>query len=78
MNFDEAIDFSKKFRIYHPKIFKGFSEWGVWDTETEGYVVLTDSSLVKEACFSRLEDYIKKHKLRMGPCKNYLMICTHG
>jgi hypothetical protein len=76
MNFDEAIDFSKKFRTYHPKIFKGFNEWGIWDTETEGYVVLTDSALGNEQCFKHLEDYVENHKLRIDLCRDYLMICT--
>ena len=36
MDFAEAIELSKKFPACHPKIFKGFVEWGVWDTETKG------------------------------------------
>ena len=44
MDFAEAIEFSQKFPIVHPKIFKGFNEWGIWDKETEGYVVLTDAA----------------------------------
>jgi hypothetical protein len=78
MDFGEAIEFSKKFRVYHPKIFKGFGEWGIWDSETEGYVVLTDSALANEHCFKHLEDYVKNHNLRIDRGKDYLMICTPG
>ena len=56
---------SKKFPKCHPKIFKGFIEWGVWDTETEGDVVLTDADVRKESCFNQLGDYVKSRKLRI-------------
>lgn len=76
MNFAEAIEFSKKFRDCHPKVFKGFNEWGVCDTETEGYVVLTDANLSNGGCSDQMQDYVKTHKLRIERVKNYLMICT--
>ena len=76
MDFAEAIEFSKKFPACHPKIFKGFMEWGICDTETEGYVVLTDAALAEEPCSIQIEDYVKSHKLRMEQGKDYLMICT--
>jgi len=76
MDFTEAIEFSKKFPLSHPKVFKGFVEWGIWDNETDGYVVLTDKALAKEPCFNELEDYAKSHKLRIDCCRNFLMICT--
>ena len=76
MDFAEAIEFSKKFPACHPKVFKGFVEWGIWDNETDGYVVLTDIALAKGSCFSELEDYAKSHKLRIDYGKDYLMICT--
>jgi hypothetical protein len=76
MDFAEAIEFSKKFRTYHPKIFKGFNEWGLWDPETEGYVVLTDSALAEKYCFKHLKYYVKNHKLRIDSGKDFLMICT--
>jgi len=76
MDFAEAIEFSKKFRVYHPKIFKGFNEWEIWDTETEGYVVLTDAALAKEPSFNQLEDYVKSRKLRIDHIKDYLVIGT--
>lgn len=65
MNFVEVIEFTKKFPTCRPKVFKGFIEWGIRDTETDGYVVLTDSALAKESCFNELEDYVKTHKLRI-------------
>jgi hypothetical protein len=76
MDFAEAIEFSKKFPTCHPKVFKGFIEWGICDTETDGYVVLTDAALANEPCFNQLEDYVKSHKLRIEHVKDYLMICT--
>jgi len=76
MDFVEAIEFSKKFPACRPKVFKGFVEWGIWDTETEGYVVLADAALAGEACFDQVADYVKNHKLRINPGKDYLMIST--
>jgi len=72
MDFAEALAFSKTFPDCHPKIFNGFHEWGVYDKETEGYVVLT-----KEATnLSQLKKYVKSHRLRIERLKNYLMILT--
>jgi hypothetical protein len=76
MDFAEAIEFSKKFPAGHPKIFKGFIEWGIYDTETEGYVVLADATLASESLPNQLEDYVKSHKLRINHCKDHLMICS--
>jgi hypothetical protein len=76
MDFAEAIEFSKKFPTCRPKVYKGFTEWGIYDTETEGYVVLADSDFGKKTCFNELEDYVKSHKLRIDHGKDYLMICT--
>jgi hypothetical protein len=76
MDFVDAIEFSKKFPFCHPKVFKGFMEWGIHDPETDGYVVLTDVDLAKEPCVHQLNDYVKSHKLRIDYSKDYLMICT--
>jgi hypothetical protein len=76
MDFSEALELSKEFPSGHPKVFKGFIEWGVWDIETEGYVVITDAKLANEPCSNQLEDYVKSHKLRIGHLKEYLMICS--
>ena len=76
MDFAEAIDFSKKFPSVHPKIFKGFNEWGIWDKETDGYVVLTDADSDGQLCFNQLEVYVKGHNLRINQLKDYLMIAT--
>lgn len=76
MDFAKAIEFSKKFPSCHPKVFKGFIEWGICDTETEGYVVLANAALAKESCLNELEDYVKSHKLRIEYSQDYLMICT--
>ena len=76
MDFAEAIEFSKKFPKCNPKVFKGFMEWGICDTETEGYVVLADAALAEESCFNELKDYVRSHKLRIDQGKDYLMICT--
>jgi hypothetical protein len=76
MDFAEAIEFLKKFPMCHPKVFKGFIEWGIYDTETDGYVVLTDAALANETCSNQLEKYVKSHKLRIDHVKDYLMIGT--
>jgi hypothetical protein len=76
MDFAETIEFSKKFPTCRPKVYKGFIEWGIYDTETDGYVVLADSDLAKKTCSGELENYVKSHKLRIDQCKNYMMICT--
>jgi hypothetical protein len=76
MDFAETIEFSQKFPTVHPKIFKGFNEWGIWDTETEGYVVLTDAASDSQPCSNQLEDYVKCHNLRIDQVKDFLMIAT--
>ena len=76
MDFSETIEFSKKFPGCRPKVFKGFIEWGIYDPDTEGYVVLADLNLAKKTCFKELEEYAKSHKLRIDHSKDYLMICT--
>ena len=76
MDFAEAIEFSQKFPTVHPKVFKGFNEWGIWDTETEQYVVLTDSTSDFQLCSNQLKDYVKGHNLRIDHVKDYLMIAT--
>ena len=65
MDFADAVAFVKKFPACHPKIFKGFYEWGICDVETEGYVILADAASTKEPVFNQLKDYTKKHKLRI-------------
>ena len=77
MDFAEAIEFSKKFPACHPKVFKGFLEWGIHDIEKDGYVVITDTTLIKESTSSnQLDEYIKSHKLMINYGEDYLMICT--
>ena len=44
--------------------------------ETEGYVILADSTLTKEPRFNQLEDYVKTHKLKIDHNQDTLMICT--
>jgi hypothetical protein len=76
MIFAEAIEFSKKFPTHHPKIFKGFIDWGVWDPEIGEYVVLTDVTLINELSSNQVKDYVKKHKLKILQVRNHLMVCT--
>ena len=76
MNFTDALEFSKKFPAGHPEVFKGFIEWGIYDSETEGYVVLTDSILERESTPNELEEYVKTHNLRIDRGKDHLIICT--
>ena len=76
MNFAEALEFSKKFSASKPKVFKGFIEWGINDTETEGYVVIIDTTLEGESSSNQLEEYVKTHKLKVDHGKDHLIICT--
>jgi hypothetical protein len=76
MDFAEAVEFLKKFPTCHPKVFKGFVEWGIWDFETDGYVVLTDTTIARESNFNELEDYVENHNLTIGNHKDYFIICT--
>jgi uncharacterized FlgJ-related protein len=76
MDFAQAIEFSQKFPTRHPKIFIGFNEWGIWDNETEGYVVLADAASESQLFSNQLEDYVKSHNLRIDQVKDYLMIAT--
>jgi hypothetical protein len=73
----EAIEFSKQFSTCHPKIFNEFAEWKSGNTETNGYVVLSDATLPNESCSNQMEDYIKSHKLRVKHVKDHLVIFTH-
>lgn len=73
----EAIAFSKKFSSYHPKIFKGFVEWGLYGADPEDYVVLVDLALAEESHNNQLEDYLKNHNLKVEATKGYLIILTH-
>jgi hypothetical protein len=76
MDFVDAIELVKKFPACHPKIFKGFYEWGICDIETEGYVILADSTSTKESNFNQLQDYSRNHNLRIDQGQNYLIIST--
>jgi hypothetical protein len=76
MDFSEAVEFAKKFSACRPKVYKGFVEWGICDTETDGYVVLADAAWAKESCFNELKDYVKSHNLRIDHGEDYLMIST--
>ncbi len=76
MNLVEAIEFSRKFRSFHPRVFKGFVEWGIWDTETDGYVVVADAKLANPQSSNRLDGYIKNHRLKIWRYKGYLLIGT--
>jgi hypothetical protein len=76
MDFADAVALVKNFPACHPKIFKGFYEWGFCDRETEGYVILADLASTKEPIFNQLEDYTKKHELRIEKGQEYLIIST--
>jgi hypothetical protein len=76
MNLAEAIELAKKFPICRPKIFKGFTEWGLCDTETDGYVVFANTASAKELGLKELEDYVRNHNLEIDYGRDYLMIRT--
>jgi hypothetical protein len=74
--FAEAIEFSKKFPVCQPKIFKAFNGWGFSYGGTTEYVVIANLSLVHETCYDVVVDYVKSHNLRIEHCNDYLMIYT--
>jgi hypothetical protein len=76
MDFADAIALLKKFPSCHPKIFRGFSEWGICDSETEGYIILADIDETKKLVYKQLEDYAKSHNLRVDEGQDYLVIST--
>ncbi len=76
MDFGEALEFSKKFRTCHPKVFKGFTEWGIYNSKNDGYVVLTDVTLADEPLPIQLEEYVKIHKLRVDHFRDHLIISS--
>jgi hypothetical protein len=76
MDFIDALALLKKFPSCHPKIFRGFSEWGICDSETEGYIILADIAETKEPDFKQLEDYAKSHNLRVDEGQDFLVIST--
>ena len=78
MNFIDAIEFSKKFALCRPKIFKGFIEWDIWDYKTDGYVVLTETAKIKKSDFDEMENYAKNHNLKLASIKDYSLISTYG
>jgi hypothetical protein len=76
MDFVDAVALLKKFPSCHPKIFRGFSEWGICDSETEGYIILADTATTKEPVYKELEDYAKSNNLRVDEGQDYLVIST--
>ena len=77
MDFSEAIEFLKKFSSCRPRVFKGFVEWGIWDPQTDGYVVLTDLGKIKESDFKEMSDYIESHHLKLANLNDYCLISTN-
>jgi hypothetical protein len=76
MIFAEAIEFSIKFPVCQPKIFKAFAGWGFSDAGTTEYVVIANLSLARERCYDEVADYVKSHNLRIEYYNEYLMIST--
>ena len=76
MIFAEAIEFSKKFHVCHPKIFKGFIDLGMSHNRADSYVVLANYSLAQELCYFELTEYVRNHNLRIDHYKEYVMIST--
>ncbi len=76
MIFAEAIEFSKKFPVCQPKIFKAFAGWGFSDAGKNEYVVIANLSLAHERYYDEVADYVKSHNLRIEHYNDYLMIST--
>ena len=71
----EAIEFTKQFPSYRPKIFTGFVESSNGNQITQSYVVLATST--NESFSAQIEDYIKTHQLKVERFKDYWLFCTH-
>lgn len=70
----EAIEFSKQFPTYRPKIFTEIVECNSHRAERQGYVILTTPT--DEVFSTQMVDYVKRHKLRIERFKDYWLICT--
>jgi hypothetical protein len=70
----EAIEFTKRFPSYHPKIFTGFVESNNGSPITQSYVVLATST--NESFSPQMDDYIKAHQLKVERFKDYWLVCT--
>jgi hypothetical protein len=68
----EAIEFTKQFPSYQPKIFAGFVESRNGNLGPQGYVVLT--TLTNESFSPQMNDYILRHKLLIERFRNYWVI----
>jgi hypothetical protein len=77
MDFSEAIEFLRKFSFCRPRVFKGFVEWGIWDTQTDGYVILTDLAKTKDSDVKEMYDYIESHNLKLDSINDYFLISTN-
>jgi hypothetical protein len=78
MDFSEAIAFSRKFSFCRPRVFKAFVEWGIWDNQTDGYVViLTDLVKTKDSDVKEMYDYIESHHLKLDSFNDYFLISTN-
>lgn len=72
----EAVEFSKKFPEYHPKIIKGNIFHDNWNSVKDDYVVVVDSELAVGQFSSEFEDYLKTRKLILDQIQKYLMVRT--
>jgi len=70
----EAIEFLKQFPNCNPKIFMGFFEMKNFNTQVQGYIVLT--TLTNESSSNQMDDYFKSHKLEVEQFKDYWMVYT--
>jgi hypothetical protein len=70
----EAIEFTKQFPSYRPKIFTGFVESSRCNQIAQSYVVLATST--NESFSAQMEDYIKTHRLKVERFKDYWLVCS--
>jgi hypothetical protein len=76
MIFVEAVEFSKKFPEFHPKIIKGTIFYDNWNNVKDDYVVVVDSELAVGQFSNEFENYLKSRKLTLDQIQNYLMVRT--
>jgi hypothetical protein len=70
----EAIEFTKQFPSYRPKIFTGFVEGNKCNQITQNYIVLAAST--NKSFSAQMDDYIKTHHLKIERFKDYWLVCT--
>ncbi len=76
MNFVELMEFLRASRACGDDRLKEPLKFQVFDTQTAGYAIYTDASVVNEAGFCHLKKIIRARNLKIRQSNGYLMIYT--